>query len=335
MVSTASPLAMTPGRIVLAPMEGVADALLRDVLTRLARYDWSVTEFVRVTGTVLPSRVYSRTCPELLTNGRTSVGTPVRVQLLGSDPEMLALNAARLAKLEPFGIDLNFGCPAPSVNRHRGGAALLGEPELLQAIVAAVRAAVPPELPVSAKMRLGIESPERALDCALALQAGGASEIVVHGRTKADGYRPPARWEWISRIREALTIPVIANGEVWNVHDFRQIRLETGCRDVMVGRGAVADPFLVGRIRGERDEEPGPADWQDLRPLLAVFWAHVLRTVRAQHAPGRLKMWLHLLRRTYPEARVLFDALRAVITPEAVEVVFAEAGIETAVRSAA
>jgi hypothetical protein len=100
----------------------------------------------------------------------------------------MAANAAHLAQLNPFGIDLNFGCPTPLVNRNRGGAALLDEPELLQRIAGAVRAAVPPAIPVTAKMRLGIEDTGRALDCALALEAGGVQELVVHARTKADGY---------------------------------------------------------------------------------------------------------------------------------------------------
>jgi hypothetical protein len=106
------------------------------------------------------------------------------------------------------------------VNRNRGGAALLDEPELLQRIAGAVRAAVPPEIPVTAKMRLGIEDTDRALDCALALEAGGVQELVVHARTRADGYRPLVRWEWIARIREVVKLPLIANGEVWTVADY-------------------------------------------------------------------------------------------------------------------
>jgi tRNA-dihydrouridine synthase C len=106
----------------------------------------------------------------------------------------------------------------------RGGAALLDEPELLHRIAAAVRGAVPRGLTVSAKMRLGIDDTARALDCARALEAGGAQELVVHARTKSDGYRPQVRWEWVARIRETVTVPVIANGEVWNAAGWRAIR---------------------------------------------------------------------------------------------------------------
>ena len=116
-------------RLLLAPMEGMLDALLRTVLTRVGSYDWCVSEFVRVTDNLRPPRSFRRAAPELGTGSRTVAGTPVRVQLLGSDPVLLAANADRLCALAPAGIDLNFGCPAPTVNRHRGGAVLLDEPD--------------------------------------------------------------------------------------------------------------------------------------------------------------------------------------------------------------
>jgi len=129
--------------LLLAPMEGLLDHLLRDTLTRAGGVDRCVSEFIRVTGTLLPERAFLRVVPELANGGRTAAGVPVRAQLLGSDPVCLAENAARLAGLGPAGIDLNFGCPAKVVNRHGGGAALLQDPELLMRIVGAVRRAVP------------------------------------------------------------------------------------------------------------------------------------------------------------------------------------------------
>ncbi|HMM55864.1 MAG TPA: tRNA-dihydrouridine synthase family protein [Candidatus Desulfobacillus sp.] len=298
-------------RLVLAPLAGLADDILRGLLTRAGGYDWCVTEFIRVSGTLLPKRSFTRISPELLAGARTAAGTPVRVQLMGSDPACLAENAARLAELRPAGIDLNFGCPAPLVNRHRGGAALLDEPELLQRIAAAVRAAVPRALPVSAKMRLGIDDPARALDCARALADGGIDELTVHARTRADGYRPPARWEWLARIREAVALPLIANGEVWDVAGWRALRAASGCADVMLGRGAVADPFLAARIRGRRPARAGAGDWAELQPLLAEFWQQVRQKVASRHAPGRLKLWLGYLRRGHAGAEGLWREIRA------------------------
>jgi tRNA-dihydrouridine synthase C len=296
-------------RIVLAPMEGLADDVLRAVLTSAGGYDWCVTEFVRVTTTVLPHSCYTRLSPELKDGSRTSHGTPVRIQLLGADPQLLADNAAHLALLRPAGIDLNFGCPTPLVNRHGGGAALLDDPGLLRRIATAVRAAVPPEIPVTAKMRLGIDDTARTLDCALALEAGAIQELAVHGRTREDGYGPHVRWEWIARIRAAVKLPVIANGEVWNLADYRRIRTVTGCADVMLGRGAVADPLLARRIRGGGEAQT-PADWETLKGMIADFWGRVQAKLPPQQSPGRLKQWLGLMQRSYPQAQRLFGELR-------------------------
>jgi len=302
-----------PPRLILAPMEGLADDILRDVLTRAASYDWCVTEFIRVSATVLPHAAYTRVSPELKQASRTRAGTPVRIQLLGSDPELLAANAAHVAELHPAGIDLNFGCPAPLINRKGGGASLLNEPELLNRIAAAVRAAVPVAIPVTAKMRLGIRDTSKAIDCACALNEGGIDELVVHARTKEDGYRPPARWQAVAAIREAVSIPVIANGEVWTVSDFHAIRAATGCSDVMLGRGAVADPLLAWRIRNG-DQKYLIAPWPRIGGMISDFWSQVQNKVLPSQSPGRLKQWLGLLRKTYPQADVLFDAVRPLRT---------------------
>ncbi|MEO5698129.1 MAG: tRNA-dihydrouridine synthase [Burkholderiaceae bacterium] len=302
--------------ILLAPMEGLLDFTLRDILTRVGGVDRCVAEFIRVSGTLLPERVFTRIVPELNHGGRTRSGVPVRAQLLGSDPVSMAENAARLAGLGPAGIDLNFGCPAKTVNRHGGGAALLDDPELMTAIVAAVRRAVPRSMPVSAKMRLGFNDDRRALECALALVAGGADEIVVHARTKADGYRPPAYWERIAAIRAATSIPVVANGEIWSVADARRCRELSGCDTLMLGRGMVSDPGLALAIVADDAGEAQPAvGWEALQPLLAAFWHLVCEQVEPRARAGRLKQWLNYLRRSHPQAHVAHAAVRTVNDP--------------------
>lgn len=302
-------------RLILAPMEGLADYVLRDVLTRIGGYDSAVSEFVRVSGTLLPHRTYQRICPEIGAGSRTPSGTPVVVQLLGSDPELMGANAARLSELSPHGVDLNFGCPAKTVNRHGGGAMLLGDPELLNKIVHSVRCAVPQGIPVSAKMRLGISDTSRALDCAQALVEGGAASLVVHARTKDQGYRAPAHWEWVARISETIAVPVVANGEVWSVDDWRRCCEISGSREVMLGRGAVSDPWLALRIRGLAEPEPTHGDWLALQPFIADYWHGVQGKVVPAHAPGRLKLWLGMLRRTWPEAGELHAIIRPLRTP--------------------
>ncbi|WP_234413884.1 tRNA-dihydrouridine synthase [Ideonella sp. A 288] len=295
--------------ILLAPMEGLLDFSLRDVLTRVGGIDRCVSEFIRVTDQLLPDRVFTRIVPELLNAGRTPAGVPVRPQLLGSDPSCLADNAAALAALGPEGIDLNFGCPAKTVNRHRGGAVLLDEPELVHAIVDAVRRAVPRAVPVSAKMRLGNQDAYRMLDCAHAIAAAGAQELVVHARTKADGYRPPAHWEQVARIRAAVRLPVVANGEIWTPDDARRCREVSGCDALMIGRGMVADPGLAWAIRAPGTEPPG---WPVMAPLLQRYWRNIAGHVAPKHRAGRLKQWLNMLRRRFPEAQVAYDAVRTV-----------------------
>lgn len=309
-------------------MEGLLDARLRAVLTGVASYDWCVTEFVRVTQEVLPRRYFLRMAPELATGSRTASGVPLRVQLLGSDPERLVANVARLLTLAPAGIDLNFGCPAPQVNRHRGGAVLLDEPELLYAVTAAVGGAIGGRTRFSAKMRLGVQDCSRAIEAAQALEAAGVEVIVVHARTRDERYRPPAHWTWVARIAEAVRVPVVANGEIWTVEDYLRCRAESGRADAMLGRGAVADPFLVERIRARLAGVPDRAhaeDWPRLLPMLDDYWQRVTRDLAPRHAPGRLKQWLNLLRRHYPQAAQLFERVRELRDADAIGAYLAQA----------
>ncbi len=307
--------------ILLAPMEGLLDFVLRDMLTRVGGVDRCVSEFIRITHTLLPEKAFLRVMPELANGGLTPAGVPVRAQLLGSDPVCLAENAARLAEMGPHGIDLNFGCPAKVVNRHGGGAALLDDPELLTRIVSAVRKAVPAHMPVSAKMRLGFLDDSRAVECAQALALGGVSELVVHARTKADAYRPPAYWERVNDIRLAVSVPVVANGEIWTVDDARRCRQASGCDSLMVGRGMVVDPGLALAIREDRGADVlNTADlrvsWQDLQPLIGQFWVLVCSRLERKQQAGRLKQWFNFLRRRYPEAQAAYLELRVSHDPQ-------------------
>ncbi|MDQ8037314.1 MAG: tRNA-dihydrouridine synthase [Pedobacter sp.] len=300
-------------------MEGLTDFYMRDVLTRMGRYDACVTEFIRVTDRLHPARVFYRACPELRTGCRTAAGTLVHVQLLGSEPSVLADNAALAAELGAPSIDLNFGCPAKTVNRHRGGAVLLDEPHVVHAIVAAVRHAVPAHIPVTAKMRLGVNDREYMLDNALGIEAAGADALVVHARTKADAYRPPAHWEAIAEIRAAVKLPVMANGEIWTQEDALRCRGISGCSDLMLGRGAVTDPALVNRLQGD----DSVLDWAALAHWQEQF---LMAMVQAGSQPdeerfgaiwtesgaiGRYKQWLAMLTRSWPEARALFAGIKS------------------------
>lgn len=297
--------------IALAPMEGLVDDILRELLTEVGGLDWCVSEFIRVCDRLLPAAAFAKLAPELEQGARTPSGTPMRLQLLGSDPACLADNAAFACTLGAPVIDLNFGCPAKTVNKSRGGAVLLKEPELLNRIVESVRQAVPAHIPVTAKMRLGYDSPNSALACAEALAEGGAAQLVVHARTKVEGYKPPAHWEWVARVADRVSVPVLANGEIWTLDDYWRCRSVSGQASVMLGRGLVSRPDLALQIAAAvRGEDTVPQSWAEILPRVQRFWSMAQRKLAPRYAPGRLKQWLGMLTRSYPEAAALFAQVR-------------------------
>ena len=180
----------------------MVDHEVRDVLTRMGGYDRCVTEFIRVSNEVLPRRVFLRMAPELEQGGKTNAGTPVFLQLLGSNAKSLALNAQRAQTLEPPGIDLNFGCPSNTVNKHAAGSTLLREPNRIYDIVASVRDAVDPKIPVTAKIRLGFSNHDLFDEIVDKIVSAGADELCIHARTKDDLYKPPAYWSAVKKASE-------------------------------------------------------------------------------------------------------------------------------------
>jgi len=312
-------------RIFLAPMEGVVDHSVREIMTAIGGVDTCVTEFIRITDTALPPKVFYRYCPELANQCLTPAGTPVRIQLLGGNPEAMAHNAAKLARYGATAIDLNFGCPAKAVNNSDGGARLLREPERVFAIVSAVRKAVPAAIPVSAKIRLGFEDRSLYLDNARAVFEAGATELAVHARSKVDGYKPPAYWEYIAKIRETIAIPVIANGEIWSLADYRRCREISGCDDMMLGRGLMACPDLGLQIKAEqRGEEYTPMLWREICQHLYRYYCDTLDIYPRKYLGNRVKQWLVYLRRQYKEADELFEQIKRHRNPAAMEAAFSQ-----------
>ncbi|MDX1492106.1 MAG: tRNA-dihydrouridine synthase family protein [Pseudohongiellaceae bacterium] len=294
-------------RIVLAPMEGLADVHLRRIITAQGGFDWVVSEFVRVVDVPYPDRVLFNICPELQQGGYTDSGTPVRVQLLGSNPEAMAANAIRAHELGSHGIDLNFGCPSKTVNRSKGGAVMLKEPDSLYQVVSAVRAALPDKVILSAKMRLGFEDNSLMLDNARAIEAGGANELTVHARTRVQAYTPPAYWNEIAVIRQHISIPVIANGDICSVEDYHRCVAQSGTPDIMLGRGAVKLPLLAMQIRSNKS---CASPWDKIAPLIYEFWLHISGSMSPKDRLGRIKQWVNYLRQRHPEAEKLWCLIR-------------------------
>lgn len=313
-------------RIMLAPMEGVVEHHVRDLLTRIGGLDGCVTEFIRVTDQKLPQKVFLKFAPEIEHGCTTPNGTKLRVQLLGSKPEPMAINAQELVHYGARAIDLNFGCPAKTVNSHEGGACLLRTPERVYNIIKAVRDALPSEIPVTAKIRLGYEDRSTYMDNALAAEAAGANELTVHARSKADGYRPPAYWHYIADIKAALKIPVVANGEIWTVEDYLRCREQSTCDDVMLGRGLLSCPDLARQIKARlQGESYTPLSWAEICQMLYGYYRATTPLYCERNCGNRVKQWLMYLSRQYPEAQVFFEAIKRKTTPAELEECFAQA----------
>ena len=284
----------------LAPMEGLTDPLMRQILTQIATdlgrpYDWSVSEFIRITQHVLPAHVFYKYVPELHYDAKTASGTPIHVQL-GAPA-----------------IDINFGCPAKTVNSHRGGSVLLDEPETMYQIISAVRQAVPAHIPVSAKIRLGYTDTSRMDDIRGAINDSGADWLTIHARTKTQGYKPPAYWDKIQSFN-ALDIPVIANGEIWNFEHAQNCMTQAGTPHLMLGRGAVTRPDLVAQVDNVTENNTDSGEntatllWQDLI-------AHQIKFLEGKAKNdvvlvGRYKQWLGMLTKGYVEAQTVWEGIK-------------------------
>ncbi|MBL4237211.1 tRNA dihydrouridine(16) synthase DusC [Vibrio fluvialis] len=294
-------------RVILGPMEGVLDHLMREMLTQINDYDFCVTEFVRVINLPLPDHVFYRLCPELKQGSRTKAGVPVKVQLLGQEPHWMAENAVRAAELGACGVDLNFGCPAKMVNQSKGGAALLQHPELIYQVIKACRDAVPSDIPVTAKIRLGWENPDDCFEIVDAVQQAGADELTVHARTKAGGYKASEiKWNYIDQIRQKTTVPLIANGEIWNYADGQACIETTGVDSLMVCRGALNVPNLGNIVKHNHSA----MQWHEVVDLLLEYSAYEVRGDKGKYYPNRVKQWFSYLRQSYPQAADLFREIR-------------------------
>ncbi|WP_051363628.1 tRNA dihydrouridine synthase [Deinococcus murrayi] len=239
-----------PGAV-LAPMAGYSDAPLRQLAAEEGAL-WTVSEMISARGLVLGGE------SETLPLGRPYPGERERVvQLFGAEPDILAEAVRRAERwFTPAAIDLNLGCPVPKV-RGRGGACLLQTPEVAYRLVTAMRGAT--RLDVSAKIRLGWDE-DRSVEIAQGLAAAGASLITVHGRTSAQRYAGEADWEAIARVAAAVPIPVVGSGDILTAAQARVRQQEAGVAAVMIGRGAVGNPWIFRALATGEDVNPSAAE---------------------------------------------------------------------------
>lgn len=229
----------------LAPMEGVTEPAFRRVVFALHSPDvlgGAFTEFVRVIDHPVPTKVLQRYWP-----GHEE-GAPVGIQLMGNHLASVAETAAAAEEMGAPLIDLNFGCPAKGAIQGCAGSALLDDPPRIESIVRACVEATH-RVPVTAKIRAGVRTADRVEDIARAVEAGGASLLTVHARTRLEFYCPEVDWTRIARAVSAVNIPVCGNGNVLRHEDLEGMRAATGAQFAMVGRGALADPWIFSGQR--------------------------------------------------------------------------------------
>ncbi len=246
-----------PKHAALAPMAGVADRAMREISREYGAV-WTVGEMTSSKGLSYGSKKSA----ELLEINESE--RPCAAQLFGNEPEVMAEAAKMALEYKPDAIDINFGCPVPKIAGNGGGSALMKDPKLAGEIVRAVKDAV--DIPVTVKFRTGWDEEHlNAVEFACICEAKGADALTVHGRTKTQMYAPPVNWDMIRKVKEAVSVPVIGNGDVISPESAKKLYDETGCDLVMVGRGAMGDPWLFKRIAhymdtGELLPEPTPEE---------------------------------------------------------------------------
>jgi tRNA-dihydrouridine synthase B len=251
---------------VLAPMEGVTSAAVREVLASYGPIGLVCTEFVRISGDRISASYLRRQVEKLPT-------VPLSVQVMGNDPDLMAEAGAVVARAGADVVDLNLGCPTACAARKNVGAALLKQPELLARLLGTMRRGVPGLL--SAKLRAGFDTTDDAVSNARLVQDSGLDYLAVHPRRRVDHYRGTADWRIVARIKRELSIPVVGNGDIWYAQFALQMFEETRCDAVMLGRPALRNPWIFRQI----DELLSGRE--PYRPTGVDLAGHFLRLARA------------------------------------------------------
>lgn len=276
--------------LLLAPMEGVGDKSFRKAMNTIGGFDEAVTEFISV-----PACAHVKSLAKVYEKDELS-STPLAAQIMGSDPELMAAMAQELEKKGAPRIDINCGCPSNTVTGRGAGSSLLKEPSFLQKVATHVVSAV--STPVTIKMRSGYEDTSLFQENLLAAQESGVKFITLHPRTKIEGYTPPARWDLIAEAKKLLKIPVIGNGDILTVDHALAILSQTGCDALMIGRGAVINPFIFHQIRSHFANQAYNSSWEELRSYLFTYLQEMSSDLSEKGKIGKLKQLASFLFRS-------------------------------------
>lgn len=287
------PLAVDPP-LVLAPMAGVTDRDFRRIVRRIGGVGVVAMEFISSKHLVHGQPAHRRRAREMLAFDPEE--RPLSIQIYGSDAETMAEAAREVEELRPDLCDINMGCPANQVLKGCAGAALMGDLPLAATIVREVRRAV--SVPLTVKFRLGLDEARMSyLELGRICQEEGADAVALHARTASQRFTGRAAWEHIARLREALDVPVLGNGDVRTADEALAMLRETGCHGVMIGRGATRDPWIFRQIADRLAAGPGAGPELPAGPTLTERRDLVLshfRTVAARDPEGEA---LHKLRK--------------------------------------
>ncbi len=279
--------------LILAPMEGVGDASFRKAMASIGGFDEAVTEFLRVPMNAhIPSLSKHYNAQEL-------GSLPLAVQLMGSDPLLMALMAREMERKGAHRIDINCGCPSNTVTGKGAGSSLLKDPNFLYQVAESVVKAV--KTPVTIKMRSGYEDISLFKENLLAAQESGVAFITLHPRTKVDGYGPPARWDLIAEAKSILKIPLVGNGDILNVNDALRMLKETSCDALMIGRGSIINPFVFQQIRAHFSKTDYVVDPEKLETYFTAFISKMPPDMTPRGKLGKIKQLMSFFFKGSPE----------------------------------
>src|ERR1700730_17965668 len=269
--------------LILSPMAGVTDVSFRRLIKRLGGVGLSVSEFISVEG-LTRSNPKSKRQMRFYADER-----PFAVQIFGGQPERMRMAAEMAEEVGADILDVNCGCPAPKVVKHGGGSGLLKDHPRLEEILKEIKKAI--TIPMTVKIRAGFyDHTINAVETAKLAEACGVEHIALHGRTKEQGYRGLANWDLVKRIKETVRVPVSGSGDVTTIQQALDRSRETGCDGVLIGRGAMQNPWIFRQIEDVmHGREPFQPTLEDKRVVLLEYFDMLREDMRELAAINRMK----------------------------------------------